>query len=121
MIGTLIGLVLMLTHLDVETVGPGMAVAVLTTLYGIIAAHLVFLPMAEKLKQHHEAEMRLKAMIIRGILAIQSGEHPRIIQMKLWTFLPHNERLTEDRIAISQDAMITLPMEDDDEEHKQAA
>jgi chemotaxis protein MotA len=123
MVGTLIGLVLMLTNLDAETVGPGMAVAVLTTLYAIVATHLVFLPIAEKLKQLHEAEVRIKTMMIRGVLAIQSGEHPRIIQMKLLTFLPPDER-SEERISGTND-IPTIPLsaeEDvDREETKQAA
>jgi chemotaxis protein MotA len=112
MVGTLVGLVLMLTQLDADSVGPGMAVAVLTTLYGIVAAHLFFMPMAEKLKQLHEAEMRIKAMIVRGVLAIQAGEHPRIIQLKLQTFLPPNERLDEDRVRVNGIQTIPLPMED---------
>ncbi|MDR0521216.1 MAG: MotA/TolQ/ExbB proton channel family protein [Planctomycetaceae bacterium] len=95
MIGTLIGLVLMLTQLDAETVGPGMAVAVLTTLYGTLAANLFLLPIAEKMKQMHEAEMLTKKMIIRGVLSIQAGEHPRILEMKLQTFLPPEERSDE--------------------------
>ena len=113
MIGTLVGLVMMLTHLDAETVGPGMAVAVLTTLYGILAANLVFLPMAEKLKQLHEAEIQVKTLIIRGVLAIQAGEHPRIIQQKLLTFLPPDERANEprERIVIEEDAAVPLPVE----------
>jgi len=121
MIGTLIGLVMMLTHLDAETVGPGMAVAVLTTLYGIIAANLVFLPIAEKLKQLHEAEMQIKALIIRGVLAIQAGEHPRIIEQRLQTFLPPNERSIElrEKIVVTEDAAIPLPAAEEVE--KQAA
>ena len=120
MIGTLIGLVLMLTNLDAETVGPGMAVAVLTTLYGIAAANLVFLPIAEKLKQLHEAEMLIKAMIVRGVLAVQAGEHPRIIQRKLLTFLPPEERPEEDRIMASDVQTTPMSMEDDWEEAQAA-
>ena len=116
MIGTLIGLVLMLTELDAETVGPGMAVAILTTLYGLLAANLVFMPIAEKLKQLHEAEMRIKTMIVRGVLAIQSGEHPRLIQMKLLTFLPPEERPNEERTAIDDVPVIPFPIEEYEEE-----
>jgi len=115
MIGTLIGLVLMLTALDAATVGPGMAVAILTTLYGLLAANLVFMPIAEKLKQLHEAEMRIKTMIVRGVLAIQSGEHPRIIQQKLLTFLPPDERPEEWRIMAEDVQTIPLPMEEIEE------
>jgi len=110
----------MLTNLSAESVGPGMAVAVLTTFYGVLAAHLFFLPMAEKLKQLHEGEMRIKSMIVRGVLAIQSGEHPRIIQQKLLTFLPPEERMDE-RIAVDNDVqIIPFPVEDIDDT-KQAA
>jgi len=118
MIGTLIGLVLMLTHLDAETVGPGMAVAVLTTLYGLIAANLIFMPMAEKLKQLHESERRIKALMVRGVLAIQSGEHPRIIQMKLQTFLPPEERGAAKRITRDVIHTIPFPAATDDEERE---
>lgn len=113
MLGTLIGLVIMLTNLDAETVGPGMAVAILTTLYGILAANLVFLPIAEKLKQLHEAEMQIKSMIIQGVLAIQGGEHPRIIHQKLLTFLPPDDRSNEPRKQFVP--VLDAPMEKEDE------
>ena len=108
MLGTIIGLVMMLTRLDAASVGPGMAVAVLTTFYGVLAAHLFFLPIAEKLKQLNEAEMQIKSMIVRGVLAIQSGEHPRIIQLKMQTFLPPDERM-DDRIVAADDVQ-TIPL-----------
>jgi chemotaxis protein MotA len=121
MIGTLIGLVLMLTQLNAETVGPGMAVAILTTLYGVVSANLFFMPIAEKLKQLHEAEVRIKMMIVRGVFAIQAGEHPRIIEQKLLTFLPPEERLNEDRIARDDMQTIPFPTADKVEEMEQAA
>ena len=122
MLGTVIGLIMMLTNLSAETVGPGMAVAILTTFYGLLAAHLFFLPVAEKLKQLHEADMRIKAMIVRGVLAIQSGEHPRIIQMQMLTFLPMEERIGEQIVADDDVLTIPFPMEEDEEEEmKQAA
>lgn len=111
MIGTLIGLVLMLTRLNADTVGPGMAVAVLTTFYGLLAAHLIFMPIAEKLKQLHEAEMQIKMLIVRGVLAIQAGEHPRIIQQKLLTFLPPEEHSEENRIPAEYVQAIVVPTE----------
>ena len=120
MLGTIIGLVLMLTKLDAESVGPGMAVAILTTFYGLIAAHLFFLPIAEKLRQLHDAEMQIKAMIVRGVLAVQAGEHPRIIQQKLLTFLPPEDRPNENRIMADDVQAIPLPM-DDEAETRQAA
>jgi len=121
MLGTIIGLIMMLTNLNAESVGPGMAVAVLTTFYGVLAAHLFFLPMAEKLRQLHEAEMRIKLMIVRGVLAIQSGEHPRIIQLTMLTFLPPEERVDEQAVAMDDVQTITFPVEEDVEEMKQAA
>jgi chemotaxis protein MotA len=99
MIGTLIGLVLMLTRLDAETVGPGMAVAVLTTLYGTLASNLFFIPIAEKLKQLNEAELKIREMTLCGVLGIQTGEHPQIIKMKLQTFFTDGWTLPELEIA----------------------
>ena len=125
MVGTIVGLVLMLTHLDPATIGPGMAIAVLTTLYGLLATNLIFLPIAEKLKQLHEAEVQVKTMIVRGVLGIQAGEHPRIIQMKLLTLLPPDERMNENRVAVDDDVQtIPFTMEEDDidmKDIKQAA
>jgi chemotaxis protein MotA len=100
MIGTLIGLVLMLSKLDAETVGPGMAVAVLTTFYGALASSLFLSPIAEKLKQLNEAELQIDNMILQSVLAIQAGEHPRIIQMKLATYLPEGA-LAEFGLSVS--------------------
>mgnify|MGYP000623615157 CR=1 FL=1 len=89
MIGTLIGLIIMLGQLnDPEKLGPGMAVALITTLYGAIIANTVFLPAAEKLGFLHEQEMIAMEVIVRGIMAIQSGENPRVVAQKLTTFVP---------------------------------
>jgi chemotaxis protein MotA len=119
MLGTIIGLVTMLTNLHAELVGPGMAIALLTTFYGVLADHLFFLPVAEKLKQLNEADLRIKSMIVRGVLGIQAGEHPRIIQLKLLTFLPPEERTDEHTVAGND--MVVFPMEEDIPETKQAA
>jgi chemotaxis protein MotA len=122
MVGTIIGLVMMLTHLDPATIGPGMAIAVLTTLYGLLATNLIFLPIAEKLKQLHDAEVQVKTMIVRGVLGIQSGEHPRIIQLKLQTFLPPDERPGEESERIAtidySEQAIPFPMEEVVEEYE---
>ena len=89
MIGTLVGLVMMLQHMeDASQIGSGMAVALVTTLYGAVAANLIFLPIAEKLGTRSKEEMLIKRIIIRGIMAIQSGDNPRIVEQKLRTFLP---------------------------------
>ena len=96
MIGTLIGLVLMLGQLDDPTaIGPGMAVALITTLYGAIISNAFFLPLAEKLAVLNKQELMAKEIILRGILAIQLGENPRIIDQKLQAFLPPKYRPSE--------------------------
>jgi len=87
----------------------------------VLAAHLFFLPMAEKLRQLHEAEMRIKSMVVRGVLAIQSGEHPRIIQLTMLTFLPPEERMDEQAVAMDDVQTVAFPVEEDVEEMKQAA
>ena len=87
LIGTLIGLVAMLVSLDdPKKVGPGMAVALLTTLYGAILANLICLPIANKLKLRSSEEVLLKEVIIEGILSIQAGDNPRIVEEKLKSF-----------------------------------
>ncbi len=88
MIGTLIGLINMLKTLeDPSSVGPNMAVALITTFYGAILAYLFFLPMARKLKVRSGEEILLKEILIEGMLSIQAGENPRIIEEKLIAFL----------------------------------
>lgn len=88
MIGTLIGLIRMLADLeDPEAIGSGMATALLTTLYGTLFANLAFLPLAGKLKVKSEEEILMKEVMIEGILSIQAGENPRIVEEKLQAFL----------------------------------
>jgi len=88
MIGTLIGLINLLKNLeDPSTVGPNMAVALITTFYGAVLANLFFLPMARKLKVRSSEEIHLKEVLVEGILSIQAGENPRIIEEKLKAFL----------------------------------
>lgn len=95
MIGTLLGLVIMLGQMsDPSKIGAGMAVALLTTLYGAVLSNASFLPMAEKLAFYSKQEVIAREIIVRGIMAIQSGENPRIIEQKLNTFLPPNQRVT---------------------------
>lgn len=96
MIGTLLGLVMMLGDMnDPAQIGAGMAVALLTTLYGAVAANCLFLPFAEKLGYTSKKERLTMEIILRGVMAIQSGEHPRVIQQKLNTFIPPNLRAKE--------------------------
>lgn len=93
MIGTLVGLIQMLTTLnDPSRIGSGMAVALLTTLYGSLLANCFFLPCAGKLKVRTSNEMLLKELIIEGILSIQSGDNPRIVEQKLKAFISPSMR-----------------------------
>ena len=93
MIGTLIGLVNMLSNLsDPSQIGAGMATALITTFYGAVLANVVFLPLAGKLETRSKEEMMIKEMIIEGIMAIQSGDSPRIVEEKLKSFLSPTER-----------------------------
>lgn len=88
MIGTLIGLVNMLKNMDdASTIGPAMAVALLTTLYGSLLANWICAPVAAKLKLRNDAEMQVKEIMIEGLLSIQAGENPRVIEEKLKSFL----------------------------------
>lgn len=88
MIGTLIGLINMLkTMNDPSTIGGSMAVALLTTLYGSMLANFIALPFANKMKVISEAEILLKEVSIEGLLSIQAGENPRVIEEKLKAFL----------------------------------
>ncbi len=89
MIGTLVGLVVMLMNMDdPDKIGPGMAIALLTTLYGSMFANMFALPVADKLSQRSDEELMLKTIIIKGVMSIQSGDNPRIVEQKLKTFLP---------------------------------
>ena len=93
MIGTLIGLVNMLKNLsDFNTIGPNMAVALLTTLYGSLIANWLCSPTAAKLNVDNSLESMVKTVTVEGLLSIQAGENPRVIEEKLKTFLPPANR-----------------------------
>jgi chemotaxis protein MotA len=93
MIGTLIGLVAMLANLkEPSKIGPAMAVALITTLYGALLAYLIFLPIADKLKLRSMEEELNKRLIIEGIMGIQSGLNPRMLFELLGSFLPQQNR-----------------------------
>jgi chemotaxis protein MotA len=93
LIGTIIGLINMLKQLDnPSAVGPGMAVALITTFYGAVFANLLFIPIAGKLKVRSREEILLKEVMIEGMLSIQAGENPRIIEEKLNAFLSPKKR-----------------------------
>lgn len=92
MIGTLIGLITMLSDLDdPSSIGVGMATALLTTFYGALLANLVFIPIASNLNEQSNAEIFTAEMIIDGILEIQAGTNPRVIEEKLVTYLAPDE------------------------------
>lgn len=93
MIGTLIGLVQMLANMDdPKQIGPAMAIALLTTLYGAILANMVALPIADKLAVRSREENVRKSLIIDALLSIQSGQNPRVIENMLETYLPRSKR-----------------------------
>jgi len=100
MLGTLIGLVLMLRNLnDPSALGPGMALALITTFYGSLLANLIFLPIAGKLKLRSSEEIFTKEIVVEGVLSIQAGENPRIVAEKMKAYLHPREKtmLEEER------------------------
>ena len=97
MIGTVIGLVQMLQRMsDPSSIGPAMAVALITTFYGALLANLLFNPMSGKLKLRSKEEVLVREMIVEGVLSISKGENPRIIEEKLNSYLPPKERRRAD-------------------------
>lgn len=100
MIGTLIGLVQMLSVMDdPKQIGPAMAVALLTTLYGAMIANMVALPIADKLALRSTEEGLAKALMIDAVLGIQDGQNPRVIQDMLKNYLPKSRRVDEEAQA----------------------
>jgi chemotaxis protein MotA len=94
MIGTLIGLVQMLRSLDSpESIGAGMAVALLTTFYGALSANLIFIPLAGKLGIYSKAETTAMEMILEGICAIARGDNPTAVRGKMQAFVSKSRRL----------------------------
>ena len=81
---------------DPSGIGKGMAVALITTLYGAIVANVVCMPFAEKLGFNSKQELLVMEIVVRGIMAIQSGENPRVIEQKLGTFLPPKLRVSKE-------------------------
>jgi len=94
MIGTLVGLVLMLKQMnDPAAIGPAMAIALITTFYGSLLANMICWPISTKLKIRHEEEMAEKTVMLAGILAVQAGENPRVVQWKLSAYLDPKTRV----------------------------
>ncbi len=97
MIGTLIGLVQMLANMsDPASIGPAMAVALLTTLYGAVIANAFAQPMADKLARASQLEKTNKSLILETISGIQEGMNPRVLEQLLATYLPSNKRVKEE-------------------------
>ena len=93
MIGTLIGLVQMMANMDdPKALGPAMAVALLTTLYGAVIANVLALPIADKLALRSKQERTTRSLILEGVSAIQAGLNPRVVEDLLKTYLPDNQR-----------------------------
>jgi len=100
MIGTLVGLVIMLKNMDdPSAIGPGMAVALLTTLYGALVANGFTGPMGDRLARRSSEEQVYKSIIIKGVMSIQSGDNPRIVEQKLQTYLPPGTRKVAEKDA----------------------
>ncbi|ALR16293.1 MULTISPECIES: flagellar motor protein PomA [Vibrio] len=96
MIGTLVGLVAMLSNMDdPKSIGPAMAVALLTTLYGAILSNMVFFPIADKLSLRRDQETLNRRLIMDGVLAIQDGQNPRVIDSYLKNYLNEGKRALE--------------------------
>lgn len=96
MIGTLIGLVAMLVNMaDPAAIGPAMAVALITTLYGAIIGNTISAPVANLLRIRDDDEKLVRTLVIEGIMSIQAGDNPRTLESKLLSFLPPNERVSQ--------------------------
>lgn len=93
MIGTLVGLVQMLQSMeDPSSIGPAMAVALLTTFYGSLMANLVCIPISGKLKGRSKEETLIKEMVVEGVLSLTRGENPRILEQKMLAYVPPKMR-----------------------------
>lgn len=93
MIGTLIGLVAMLANMsDPKSIGPSMAVALLTTLYGALQANCLFMPLADKMAVRNEEEKTTNELILDAIMGIQDGQNPKVIEGMLRNYLKAGQR-----------------------------
>lgn len=96
MLGTLIGLVAMLLNMsDPSSIGPAMAVALITTLYGSLIGNTIGTPIANILRIRAQDEALMKLLVIEGIISIQAGDNPRVLETKLLSFLPPNQRVSQ--------------------------
>jgi chemotaxis protein MotA len=98
MLGTVVGLIGMLRNLeDKAAIGPNMALALVTTLYGSMVANLLMIPFSAKLRSHDAKESQIKEMVIEGVLSIQAGDNTRILAMKLLAYLNPTDRMTMEK------------------------
>ncbi len=104
MIGTVMGLVLLLGHLDdPAAIGPNMAVALITTFYGAVAANAIFIPIGKKVDQRNNIEAQYMEIIAKGCLMIASGTHPRIIQERLLAYVSESDRAKFNEIHLAKE------------------
>lgn len=108
MIGTLVGLVQMLTNMsDPKSIGPAMAIALLTTLYGAMLANMFALPIADKLALRSSEEVMNKQIIIESVLGIQEGQNPKVLEQILKNYLPASRREAEEPATATASAAET--------------
>jgi chemotaxis protein MotA len=104
-VGTVFGLVNVMNNLNQpSTLGPLIAAAFLATLIGVGSANVVFLPVANRLKELSEAEMHFREMTLEGVLAIQAGDNPRVVAEKLMAYVPPKDRPSDDEQSSSAGA-----------------
>ncbi len=95
MLGTLIGLIIMLNNMNSGDLGSSMAVALITTFYGSFLANVIFTPLEAALKNAHDAEMICMQIVVEGVMSIAAGSNPRLIQEKLEFMLPKSQRTSD--------------------------
>jgi chemotaxis protein MotA len=99
-LATVLSLVSVLQHLDKpDTLGPAISAAFLATFYGVAVANIFFYPVGNALKSRTEVEVAERTLVIEGVLSIQSGDNPRVLSEKLWSFMPADQRPSEDGAA----------------------
>jgi chemotaxis protein MotA len=104
-IGTVFGLVHVLSNLSrPETLGPSISAAFIATLLGVASANVIYLPIAARLKQLSQEELHFRAMTLEGILAIQAGDNPRVVQEKLTAYVPPALRMSDEEAAAAAKA-----------------
>ena len=104
MMGTLIGLIQMLMKMnEPSSIGPSMAVALITTFYGAVSANLLFIPYGKKAEERSVAEQMYGEIISRGCMLIAGGIHPRIIQERLLAFMSDRSRVQFNELHLSEE------------------